>query len=89
MRVIGDKVLIRVSAPTAETGPAGIFLAREARDDEHIGEVVACASSAPVKAGDRVLFHRLPAGVPYQTAIVGDEELLVLRESDLLAVVEG
>lgn len=88
LKVINDRVLIRVSPPVAEYGPFGIVLARESRDDEHIGEVVACPEDGAVTAGDKVLFRRLPDGVPYETVIVGDEELLVLREQDLLAVVE-
>lgn len=88
LKVINDRVLVRVSAPHDMVGAAGIVVPRESRDDEHIGQVVACAPTAPVSEGDRVLFQKLPRGVPYDTAIVGDEELLVLREREVLAVLE-
>lgn len=89
LRTLNDRVLIRVSPPEKAVGTAGIIVARESREDEHIGQVVACSPNAPVQEGDRVLFQRLPKGMPYDTTIVGDEELLVLREREVLAVVEA
>ena len=42
-------------------------------------------SKLQVKVGDRVLFHSY-AG---ETFKVGDDELLLMREDDILAVLEG
>ncbi len=88
LRVINDKVFVRVSPPKAAVGAAGIIVQRESRSDEFVCTVVACSPEAVVSQGDTVVIRQLPRGVPYDTAIVGDEELLVLRESEVLAVLE-
>jgi co-chaperonin GroES (HSP10) len=83
-----DKVFIRVSPPHAEVG-GGLVVPREARNDEHIGQVVASGPGASeVQEGDRVVFKNYGRGIPYDTAIVGEEELLVLRGEEVLAVLE-
>lgn len=88
LRALNDRVLVRVSPGQAQVGAAGIIVARESRDDEHIGEVVTAGADSAASPGDRVLFQALPRGVSYDTVVVDDEELLVLRERQLLAVFE-
>ena len=80
VRTINDKVLVRVSPPTDKVGSAGIVVPRESRDDHYIGQVAACAPTFPVDVGEHVVFQQLPKGMPYDTVIVGKEELLAVVE---------
>lgn len=87
---IHDRVLVRrVEADKVSTG--GIILLDEHTPDQ--GEVVAAGPGrvrgetlvpCSVQTGDRVLFAR----GRHQTTEVDGEELIVLRDEDLLAVVE-
>lgn len=88
IRALSDTVFVRVSPPNAEVG-GGIVVPREARNDEHIGQVVVSGPEASeVQSGDRVVFKKYQARMAYETAIVGEEELLVLRAPEILAVLE-
>ena len=87
---LGDKVVLR-RQQAADTTAGGIVLPDTARDKPQKGEVVAVGDghtrddgskvALTVKEGDRVIFSSY-AGDEIK---VGDEELLLLRESDILA----
>lgn len=87
---LGDKVVIRRQESEAQTA-GGIVLPDSARDKQARGEVVAIGdghtkddgSKIPltVKEGDRVIFSSY-AGDEIK---IGDQELVLLREGDILA----
>jgi chaperonin GroES len=91
---LGDRVLIE-REQSEETTSGGIVLPDSAKDKPARGVVIALGdgrllddgSRAPfqVKKGDRVLFSSY-AG---ETLKVDDDELLLMREEDILAVIEG
>ncbi|MGH7202764.1 MAG: co-chaperone GroES [Planctomycetaceae bacterium] len=87
---LGDRVVLRrAEAETTTTG--GIVLPDTARDKPQRGEVVAVGEGhvkndgkrvpLTVKEGDKVIFSSY-AGDEIR---VGDDEFLLLRESDILA----
>lgn len=87
---LGDKVVIKREVAEAKTA-GGIVLPDSAKDKPQRGEVVAIGdghvksngqkTALTVKAGDRVIFSSY-AGDEIK---VGDEEYLLMRESDILA----
>lgn len=87
---LGDRVVLKRAEPETTTS-GGIVLPDTAQDRPQRGEVMAVGDGhtlkdgtrAPltVKEGDRVIFNSF-AG---EEVSVGDEELLLLRESDILA----
>lgn len=87
---LGDKVVLR-RQQAADTTAGGIVLPDTAKDKPQKGEVVAIGDghtrddgtkvALTVKEGDRVIFSSY-AGDEIK---VGEEELLLLRESDILA----
>ncbi|MFO1093048.1 MAG: co-chaperone GroES [Planctomycetaceae bacterium] len=87
---LGDKVVLRRQLAADKTA-GGIVLPDTAKDKPQKGEVVAVGDghtrddgkkvALSVKEGDRVIFSSY-AGDEIK---VGDEELLLLRESDILA----
>lgn len=87
---LGDKVVLR-RQQAADTTAGGIVLPDTAKDKPQKGEVVAVGDghtrddgskvALTVKEGDRVIFSSY-AGDEIK---LGDEELLLLRESDILA----
>ena len=87
---LGDKVVLRRQA-AEETTAGGIVLPDSAQDKPQRGEVVAIGDGhtkddgakvpLTVKEGDRVIFSSY-AGDEIK---IGDEEFLLLRESDILA----
>lgn len=94
LQPLGDRVVIeREEAETTTAG--GIVLPDSAQDKPARGKVVSVGdgrllddgsrSTFQVKVGDRVLF-RSYAG---ETFKVGDEELLLMREDEILAVIES
>ena len=88
---LGDKVVLKRQEAEQETA-GGILLPDSAQDKPQRGEVVAIGDghvrsdgtrvALTVKEGDRVIFSSY-AGDDIK---VGDEEYLLLRESDILAV---
>ncbi len=95
MRVepIGDKVVVkRIEADSKTSG--GLVLPDAARDKPQQGRVLsvgdgvrlACGERVPhqVQEGDRVVFGRF-AGAE---VIVDNEELLIMSESEILAVLD-
>ena len=87
---LGDRVVVRRES-AEETPAGGIVLPDSAQDKPQRGEVVAVGDgyvksdgdkiALTVQDGDKVIFSSY-AGDEIQ---IGDEELLLLRESDILA----
>ena len=94
LQPLGDRVVIRRDESEATTA-GGIVLPETAKDKPARGVVVSVGdgklldngtrSEFQVKAGDRVIFSSY-AG---ETFKVDDEEMLLMREDDLLAVIDG
>ncbi len=94
LRPVGDRVVVR-PLQREEVTRSGIVIPDTAKEKPQEGTVIAVGSGkvndkgdrvAPeVKEGDRVLFAKY-GGTEF--TLEGDE-LLVLRESDILAVIEG
>ena len=90
IRPLGDRVIVQ--AMTQETSKSGIIIPDTAKEKPQQGKVVAVGPGrlsdsgdrlAPeVKEGDLVLFGKY-SGTEIE---VGSSELLILRESDILAV---
>ena len=93
LQPLGDRVVVqREEAETTTSG--GIVLPDTAKDRPSRGRIVSVGdgrllddgtrSPFQVKVGDRVIFSSY-AG---ETFKVGDEELLLMREDEILAVIE-
>jgi len=87
---LGDRVVVK-RAEVEEQTAGGIFLPDSAQDKPQRGEVVAVGDGyirengnrvpLTVKEGDRVLFN----AYGMEEIKLGDEEYLLMRESDILA----
>ena len=93
-RPLHDRVLVRrVEADEKTAG--GIIIPDTAKEKPQEGEVVAAGTGArndsgdvhplEVKAGDKILFGKW-SGTEVK---VDGEELLIMKESDILGIVEG
>ncbi|HEX2179832.1 MAG TPA: co-chaperone GroES [Actinomycetota bacterium] len=91
LKPLGDRVLIRVEE-TENALPSGLVIPDTAKEKPQEGLVVAVGPGAyhegtriplDVKEGDRVLFSKY-GGTEVK---VGGEELMILNERDVLAVV--
>lgn len=95
LRPLHDRVVIRRNEEETKTA-GGIVLPGSATEKPNQGEIVAVGTgrvldngevqALAVKVGDKVVFG------PYSgsnTVNVGGEDLLVMSESEILAVVEG
>jgi chaperonin GroES len=92
LKPLADRVVVRPLEREEKTA-SGIFLPDTAKEKPQEGEVVAVGPGRieegkriemEVKVGDRVIFSKY-AGTEVK---VGNEELLILRESDILAVIQ-
>ncbi|ADC61800.1 co-chaperone GroES [Allochromatium vinosum] len=93
LRPLHDRVVIRRSEEE-RTSAGGILIPDSATEKPSQGEVVAVGKgkildngdvrALDVKVGDRVLFGKY-SGTEVK---VGDEKLLVMREDDLMGVIE-
>ena len=93
-RPLQDRVVVRRIDENERT-KGGIIIPDTAKEKPQQGEIVAVGPGAPdekghvqpldVKAGDRVLFGKW-SGTEVK---IGDEELLIMKESDILGVLEG
>lgn len=92
LKPLGDRLVIK-PLETEEVTPSGIVLPETAKEKPQKGEVLAVGPGArdedgkriamDVKAGDKVLFAKY-AGTEIK---IDGEKLLILRESDVLAIV--
>ena len=94
IRPVGDRVVVK-PAQKEEVTRSGIVIPDTAKEKPQEGEVIAVGSgklmdngdrtTLEVKEGDRVLFAKY-GGTEFK---LDGEDLLVLRESDILAIIEG
>jgi len=95
IRPLHDRVIVRREEEEAKTA-GGILLPGSAQEKPNQGEVVAVGSgrildngdvrAVDVKVGDKVVFGKY-AG--QDTIDVDGEELIILSETDIKAVIEG
>ncbi|MGQ9569151.1 MAG: co-chaperone GroES, partial [Anaerolineae bacterium] len=93
-RPLGDRVVVEPVEQEEKT-PSGIILPETAKEKPQEGKVIAVGPGRrddkgervpmDVKEGDRVLFAKY-AGT--EVKLEGDKKLLILKESDILAVIE-
>ena len=91
IKPLGERIVVKVKEKDMTTA-SGIVLPDTAKEKPQEGEVVAvgtgkmleCGKVAPmeVKKGDRVLFAKYSGN----EVEVDDEEYLIIRQSDILAV---
>lgn len=94
LQPLGDRVVVE-REESKETTAGGIVLPEAAKDKPARGIIVALGTGRllddgsrgefQVKVGDRVLFTSYAP----ETIKFGEEELLLMREEDILAVIEG
>jgi chaperonin GroES len=93
-RPLHDRVVVRRIEEDKRT-PGGIIIPDTAKEKPQQGEVIAAGPGArdekgvvqplDVKAGDRILFGKW-SGTEVK---IDGEELLIMKESDILGVLEG
>jgi len=93
VKPLGDRIFIKVSASEEKTA-GGILLPDTAQEKPQVGEVVQVGTGkrsdkgvlqpVDVKVGDRILYSKY-AGTELK---IGGEEYMLLREQDILAIVE-
>jgi len=93
LQPLGERVVVQREESEEKTA-GGILLPDSAKDKPARGKVVSVGngklledgtrSTLQVQVGDRVIFSSY-AGEQFK---VGDEELLLMREDDILAVIE-
>jgi len=95
LRPLGNRVVVKPIEEEERT-PSGLVLPETAKEKPQKGEVLAVGPGEwaedgkrriplEVKVGDKVIFAKY-AGTEVK---VNGEKLLILRESDILAVIEG
>jgi chaperonin GroES len=94
LRPLGDRVVLKPT-PREEMTKSGIVLPDTAKEKPQEGEVLAAGpgriledgkrEAMDVKVGDKVLYAKY-AGTEFK---VDGEELLIVSQKDILAVVEG
>ncbi len=93
LKPLGDNVLVKPLSQEEKT-EGGIYLPDTAKEKSQEGEIVAVGPgrmiengsrvALEVKAGDKVIYAKY-GGTEFK---VGDEEYLIMRESDILAIKE-
>ena len=93
-RPLHDRVVVR-RLEEDQTTPGGIIIPDTAKEKPQEGEVVAVGPGArdengkvhalDVKVGDRILFGKWSGN----EARIDGEDLLIMKESDVMAVIEG
>ncbi len=88
VKPLADRVLVR-PAPIEEKTAGGIIIPDTAKEKPLKGEVVAVGQGTKdeemvVKEGDKVLYGKY-AGTEIE---IDDEEYLIMRQSDILAIIE-
>jgi chaperonin GroES len=99
IRPLHDRIVIRREPELTQTA-GGIYIPDSAREKNQVGTVIAVGSGKKdekgnripldVKVGDRVVFGKY-AGTetPRQTLESDGDELIIMREDEILGVVEG
>ncbi len=95
VRPLADRVLIKRLEDDLEKTKGGLYIPDSAKEKPQQGKVIAVGKGRvsddgkvtplDVKAGDRVLFGKYSGS----EIKVDGEELLIMREEDILGVVEG
>lgn len=94
VRPLGDKILVKRAEAESKT-ESGIYLPESAKDKPKEGQVIALGNGNlnretgeympfTVKQGDRVIFSSY-AGTEVK---IDDEEVLIMTEDDILAIIE-
>ncbi len=94
VRPLGDKILVR-RAEAQDITDAGIYLPESAKDTPKEGKIISLGYGIlnketgeympfTVKKGDQVIFSSY-AGTEVK---IGDDEMLILTEDDILGVIE-
>ena len=93
IRPLGDRIVVRRLEEETKTA-GGIYIPDSATEKPSEGEVISVGKgrtanngdliSMEVKSGDKVIFGKYSGS----EVKVGDETLLIMREEDVLAVVE-
>ena len=92
IKPLGDRVVIKV-LETEETTKGGIVLPGSAKEKPQMAEVLAVGPGGmvdgkevvmEVKVGDHVIYSKY-AGTEVK---MGDDEYIIVRQSDILAIVE-
>ena len=92
LRPLGDKVVIKVKAEEVKT-LGGIVLPGSAQEKPQQGQVVAVGTGEiidgkkvplDVKVDDEVIYSKYSGN----EVKIGDEEFLIIRQADILAIVE-
>ncbi len=94
VRPLGEKILVKRAEAQSKTD-AGIYLPESAKDQPKEGKVVALGSGIlnkdtgeympfTLKKGDRVIFTSY-AGTEVK---IGDDEMLILTQDDVLGIIE-
>ncbi len=93
LRPLHDRIVVKRLEQETKTA-SGIYIPDQAAEKPDQGEVLAIGNGKiledgkvrplDVKVGDKVLFGKYSG----QTVKVGDQELLVMREEDVFAVVQ-
>ncbi|AWW28499.1 MULTISPECIES: co-chaperone GroES [Acetobacterium] len=92
LRPLGDKVVIKVKAEEVKT-LGGIVLPGSAQEKPQQGKVVAVGTGEiidgkkvplDVKVDDEVIYSKYSGN----EVKIGDEEFLIIRQADILAIVE-
>ena len=95
IRPLGDNVVVRV-IERAEQIRGGLYIPDVAKNNPTEAEVVAVgpgsksrygsSTTVPLVPGERVLFAEYSGAG--RKVVLGDDELMVLRQADILAVLE-
>ena len=92
LKPLGDRVVIR-QLEAEETTKSGIVLPSQAKEKPQQAQVVAVGPGGvvdgkeikmEVKAGDKVIYSKY-AGTEVK---MGEDELIIVRQNDILAIVE-
>ena len=93
VKPLSDRILVKVQTAEEQTA-GGIFLPDTAKEKTQVGEVVQVGTGkrsdkgvlqpVDVTVGDRILYSKY-AGTELK---IGGEEYMLLREQDILAIVE-
>jgi len=85
IKPLGDRVLVKIVEGETKT-PGGIFIPQTAQEKTQEGIVLAVGSdeAIKVKPKNRVIYDKYAGS----TIKVGGEEQLILKNSDILAIIE-